>query len=155
MTTHRRYGIQAESTIVPRFKVINPILIHWYHLDTGQGNSEEGDDIPWESRRVLRFDLVTRDPSRVITYNYPISGNFTLSNITIDLSKEEPDWKELDHRMVVVTGFNQHLAYIGLGMIASVQAHMPLKKVIVYNLGIHPKIVKSVSVNNFLQILFI
>ena len=55
-----------------------------------------------------------------------------------------PDWKELDHRIVVVTGFSQHLAYFGLGMIASVQAHMPLKKIIVYNLGIHPKLVKTV-----------
>ncbi|XP_022104428.1 uncharacterized protein LOC110986671 [Acanthaster planci] len=121
------------------------ITIGLYFLLFGQGDNDGTDDMPWESRRVLRFDLITRDPSRVVSYNYPITNNYTLSNITIDLSKVEPDWKELDHRMVVVTGFNQHLAYIGLGMIASVQAHMPLKKVIVYNLGIHPKIVKSMQ----------
>ncbi|XP_038059046.1 uncharacterized protein LOC119730298 isoform X2 [Patiria miniata] len=121
------------------------VSIGLYFFLFGQDNSDEADDIPWESRRVLRFDQITRDPSRVITYNYPTTGNYTLSNISIDLSKAEPEWKELDQHMVVVTGFSQHQAYLGLGMIASVQAHMPLKKIVVYNLGIHPKIVKSMQ----------
>ncbi|XP_033635987.1 uncharacterized protein LOC117296989 [Asterias rubens] len=115
-----------------------------YFFVFGRSSNEENSP-NWESRRVLRFDQVTRDSSRIITYSYPISNNFSISNETIDISKAMPDWKELDHRIVVVTGFSQHLAYFGLGMIASVQAHMPLKKIIVYNLGIHPKLVKTMK----------
>ena len=108
------------------------------------GGDYKDDDDHWESQRVLRFDQVTRDPSRIITYSYPISHTVNVSNETIDISRAMPNLKELDYRMVVVTGFSQHSAYLGLGMIASVQAHMPLKKIIVYNLGIHPKILKMV-----------
>lgn len=55
------------------------------------------------------------------------------------------DTVELDRHMPVVTGFRQSEAYLGLGMVASVQSHMPLKRIIVYTMGVHPKIMKQVG----------
>lgn len=96
----------------------------------------------FKDRELLQH--VTRDPKRKVVYNYPISNNYTLQKIKIDVSEGMySDQVELDRHMPVVTGFKQNEAYLGLGMVASVQSHMPLKKIIVYTLGVHPKIVKQ------------
>lgn len=105
------------------------------------------DEQPSEPHHQERFLLqqVTRDPNRVVHYSYPISNNASMSRDPIDISLEMPPWQEVDKHMVVVTGFSQKKAYLGLGMIVSVQAHMPVKKIIVYNLGLHPRIVKQME----------
>lgn len=98
----------------------------------------------FRERELLQH--ITRDPNRKIVYNYPISNNYTLRKISIDVSKElYSDKEELDRHMPVVTGMRQSEAYLGLGMVASVQSHMPLKRIIVYTMGVHPKIIKQVQ----------
>ena len=58
---------------------------------------------------------------------------------------------QLDRQMVIVLGFGSRRMYKGLGCVASIQSHMPFKKIIVYDLGIHPKMVKKVT-NYFIMI---
>ncbi len=63
----------------------------------------------------------------------------------VDLAKgTAPDLTTLDRQMVIVLGFGSRRMYKGLGCVAAIQSHMPFKKIIVYDLGIHPKMVKKV-----------
>ncbi|XP_030851626.1 uncharacterized protein LOC105445447 [Strongylocentrotus purpuratus] len=120
--------------------VLGITLLYNYHAAVDE-------EVPGELTRRERLLLqqVTRDPNRVIHYNYPITNEASISREPIDISVEMPAWQEVDKHIVVVTGFSQKKAYVGLGLIASVQAHMPVKKIIVYNLGVHPKIVKQME----------
>ncbi|XP_033121024.1 uncharacterized protein LOC117120122 [Anneissia japonica] len=86
------------------------------------------------------IEMITRNPNRKPVYSYRTDNNVYISNSTIDLGQEmAPDLSELDRRTVIVSGFGQKEIMNGLGMIASIQAHMPNKQIIVYNFGIYQK----------------
>ncbi|XP_071955764.1 uncharacterized protein [Antedon mediterranea] len=87
---------------------------------------------------------ITRNPKRRPVYSYNTDGRVHTSNTTIDISKEI-DLLELDRRIVIAAGFSNKETYTGLGMITSIQAHMPNKKIIIYDLGISKHKVKSMK----------
>ncbi|XP_072178576.1 uncharacterized protein [Diadema setosum] len=132
--------LKARSLLLLTVLGLLGVLVYFYAF-----MDEDVEDSELQSRERRLLEQVTRDPNRVVYFNYPITNNVSASKEPIDIAVEMPPWQEIDKHIVVVTGFKQTRAYVGLGMIASVQAHMPVKKIIVYNLGIHPKIVKQMQ----------
>ena len=64
--------------------------------------------------------------------------NFLSADLPIDCEQHFPNLDELWRRLVIVTAFSENHVSEAKGMIASVQKHMPGKRIIVYDLGIKP-----------------
>ncbi|XP_072035436.1 uncharacterized protein [Amphiura filiformis] len=112
---------------------------YYYHIEKAELDKQH-------QIRLKRFSYVTRDPDRRITFSYQTSinqsMNFDVSQVDLASGKMPSDTR-LDRQMVIVMGFGSRRMYKGLGCVASIQSHMPFKKIIVYDLGIHPKMVKK------------
>ncbi|XP_022086461.1 uncharacterized protein LOC110977006 isoform X2 [Acanthaster planci] len=70
-----------------------------------------------------RSEVASRDPVRPL----------------INLDLQDVDVEELSRRLVVVTAFSENHRLEVMGMIGTVQNHMPATRVIAYDLGIDPR----------------
>ncbi|XP_072043389.1 uncharacterized protein [Amphiura filiformis] len=112
--------------------------------------------LPLQSKRgspTLKSEFESHQESEHKPNN--ITTRQEIGKFIIDCDKEMPALDQLWERLVIVTAFSENHVLEAKGMIASIQKHMPGKRIVVYDLGIKqktkPKVKKfcGIEVRNF------